>query len=63
MSRFLKAGGALFAFGGYAFDETEDGVRWPTSAEMDVENPVPDQLNTYYVAYKARRSINHITER
>ena len=46
--RFLKAGGALFAFGGYAFDETEGGVCWPSSSEMDVTTPVPDQLNTHY---------------
>lgn len=48
LRRFLKAGGALFTFGGYAFEETGAGVRWPVSAEMDVETPVPDQLNTHY---------------
>lgn len=48
LRRFLKAGGALFAFGGYAFDDLGVGVRWPTSAEMDVDTPVPDMINTHY---------------
>jgi len=53
---FLKAGGAFFSIGGYAFDRlceySEKGwatqTRWPLAKEIDSTRRDPGQLNTRY---------------
>lgn len=43
---FLRDRGAFLAFGGYAFDDLGDGVRWATAREMDEGKPFPQELNS-----------------